>query len=382
MKHVIIRELRRMRSDSIYLLSVLLIPCCCVIFFLTLFHEGLPTALPVAVIDNDNTSLSRNFIRQVDAMQMIDITLKCENFAAAEQEMRKGNIYAFILIPRDFQAQIMTGRQPKLTFYYHNAFFIPGSLLLKDLITISAVFTAGVSLNTAQAKGISPINIMTEIQPVVVDPHLIGNPFMNYSVYMSNVIIPGLIMLMLLFITIYAVGVEMKEHTAREWLILSGKSIMKALCGKLLPYTVVFTLIMLLNDLLLFRILHFPLRGEPFTMLSATLLLVLATQALGVFLIGALPVLRKALSVAAVLGLLSVSLTGFSFPVEQMLIFIRPLANLLPLRHYFLIYQNTALNGIPFYYSLSSYVALMLFLLLPFMILIRLKKALIHNNYV
>ncbi len=382
MKKIVLRELHRMRSDIIYPLAIFAIPCFCLIFFVTLFAEGLPTKLPVAVIDNDNTFLSRNFIRQANAMQMINITQHVNNFSEAEHEMKKGNVYAFIIIPRNMQADLLTGKQPELTFYYNNAFFIPGSLLFRDLNTIAAMFTAGVTLQTAQAKGLTLKEVTTKLQPVVVDTHLIGNPFANYSVYMSNVIIPGLVLLILLFITVYAVGVELKENTSREWLHLSGGSIYKALAGKLLPYTGIFIFIMLFNDLFLFRILHFPLRGSVFTMVSASVLTVLATQSLGIFLIGAFPVLRTAMSISAVLGLLSISLTGFSFPVEKMLLFIQTWPNLLPLRHYFLIYQNTALNGVPFAYSWPSYASLMCFLLLPLIVLIRLKKALIYNDYV
>lgn len=55
--------------------------------------------------------------------------------------------------------------------------------------------------------------------------------------------------------------------------------------------------------------------------------------------------------------------------------------NLFPLRHYFLIYVDQALNGYPMIYSWMNYVALLIFMMLPFLIAHRLKEALIYYKY-
>jgi len=375
------RELNRIVSRWIYVVAALVIPILSYIFFATMFAEGLPTKLPVAVIDNDNTSLSRNLIRQMDAMQMTHIAKRLNSFDEAEHEMRKGNIYAFVIIPKDLQAEIMANRQPELTFYYNNAYFIPGGLLFKDLSLMSAMASASVGLSTGLAKGKTVEEIMGQLQPIVIDAHLIGNPYLNYSVYLSNVLMPGILQLMIILITVFAIGIELKERTSREWLRVSGKSIMVALSGKLFPYTVIFATLVIFQNVILFRVLGFPLHNNIITMLAASILFVLASQAIGIFIIGTLPVLRNALSFGAVFGILGISYSGFTFPVEQMPVEMQSLAQLFPMQHFFKIYQDSALDGASIAYYWTSYLALILFLLLPFLTIIRLKKAMIYLDY-
>ena len=79
---------------------------------------------------------------------------------------------------------------------------------------------------------------------------------------------------------------------------------------------------------------------------------------------------------------LSFSMCGLSFPAMAMHPVLQGLANLFPLRHYFLIYVDQALNGYPMIYSWINYVALLIFMMLPFFVVHRLKEALIYYKYV
>ena len=82
------------------------------------------------------------------------------------------------------------------------------------------------------------------------------------------------------------------------------------------------------------------------------------------------------------MGVLSFSMCGLSFPAMAMHPVLQGLANLFPLRHYFLIYVDQALNGYPMIYSWINYVALLIFMMLPFFVVHRLKEALIYYKYV
>lgn len=88
--------------------------------------------------------------------------------------------------------------------------------------------------------------------------------------------------------------------------------------------------------------------------------LVLASQGMGILMIGTLPTLRLGLSFASLWGVLSFSMCGLSFPAMGMHPVLQALANLFPLRHYFLIYVDQALNGYPMIYSWVNYVALLI----------------------
>lgn len=189
-------------------------------------------------------------------------------------------------------------------------------------------------------------------------------------------------MLLISLMTVYAVGSEVKYNTARYWLDRSNHSILLALTAKLLPYTLAFTVIGLFCDFYLYGVLKFPCNGGLLPTAFLTLCMVLAAQALGLIFFSLIPTLRMALSICCLWGVVSFSVCGFSFPKMAMNGPVQALTNLFPLRHYFLIYASQTLDGNGIIYSFESYAALFVFMLLPFVLMIRLKRNLIHSYYV
>lgn len=379
---IALREIKRMLSHRLYFFCMLGAPLICVVFFLSLMREGLPANLPVAMVDMDNTSASRNLVRQLDAFSQTRITRDCSSFSEARLAMQKGEIYGIYYIPEGFSVDAASGKQPGLSFYTNGAFLIPASLLFRDMKTMSVLAGASVGLQTGTAKGLPLSQIMGQLQPIVVDTHALGNPWLNYSVYLNNTILPGVLQLMIFLVTVYCIGIEIKQDTAVRWLEMGRGCLFKSLLGKLLPHTLVFTLVGFMICAVLYGYNAFPLQSGWLPMLGAMFLLVIASQAVGVFMIGVLPTLRLGLSFASLFGMLSFSIVGFSFPVLGMAPAIQALSRLFPLRHYFLIYVDQALNGRDLYFSLASYLWLAAFLILPFLIGKNLKKALLYMKYI
>ena len=69
------REIFRICKDPVYFFCMLVAPTICVVFFLSLMKEGLPTDMPVAVVDLDGSSNSRNLARQLDAFEQTKVML-------------------------------------------------------------------------------------------------------------------------------------------------------------------------------------------------------------------------------------------------------------------------------------------------------------------
>ena len=169
---------------------------------------------------------------------------------------------------------------------------------------------------------------------------------------------------------------------AKEWIQLSGNNIFVAVTGKLFPHTFIFFLTALFYNVYLYEYLHFPNHDGFGSMLLASLSLILASQSLGLFFACLLPSPRWSMSIASLWGVVSFSISGFSFPIEGMSGITQTLTNLFPLRHYFMIYCNQALLGYPISYSSYHYAALLLFCLLPLLFMKRLKKTLEHYPYI
>ena len=376
------RECRRLVSRPLYLFCMVIAPLFCYVFFTTLMDSGLPLNLPAGVVDLDNTATSRNIVRNLDAFEQTKVAAHYASVAEARIAMQRGEIYGFFYIPEGTSAQAQSQRQPTVSFYVNYAYLIAGSLLFRDMKMMAELASGAATRSVLLAKGATEAQAMAYIQPIVIDTHALSNPWLNYSVYLCNTLVPGVLMLLIFMVTAYAIGVEIKDRTAREWLRLSNNSIYVALAGKLLPHTAVFFLMGVLYNVYLYGFLHFPCNSGIGPMLLATLCLVLASQACGIVMIGTLPTLRLGLSFASLWGVISFSISGFSYPVTAMHPVLQALSNLFPLRHYFLIYVDQALNGYSMAYSWINYVALLVFMFLPFLVMRRLKEALVYYKYI
>lgn len=376
------REVLRIAVRPLYLFCMIIAPVFCYLFFTTLMANGLPTDLPAGVVDLDNTSTTRNIIRNLDAFQQTHIVAHYPSVMEARKAIQRGEIYSFYYIPEGTTEATLASRQPKVSFYVNYSYLIAGSLLYKDQRTISELAAGAVGRATLYAKGATEDQAMAFLQPIVIDTHALNNPWLNYSVYLCNTLFPGILMLLIFLTTIYTLGEEVKNGTGRELMRLADNSITKVLIGKLLPHTLVFFVIAVFYNVYLYGYLHYPCHSGIFPMLLAGLLLVLSSQAFGVFLFGLFGSFRLALSAASLWGVISFSISGFTFPVMAMHPTLQALCILFPLRHYYLLYVNFALNGYPLIYAWQAVAALLVFLLLPFLVLKKLRTILLQYVYV
>ena len=150
---IMVRELRRLVSRPLYLCCMVAAPLLCCLFFTTLMYEGLPKDMPVGVVDEDNTSTTREILRNMDAFSQVHLTEDYASVSEARRAMQQGKIYAFYYIPEGTTEKILSSRQPTVSFYTNNSLLIAGSLIYRDLRTMSVLANASVGLQTLQAKG-------------------------------------------------------------------------------------------------------------------------------------------------------------------------------------------------------------------------------------
>lgn len=377
---VVRRELRIMRNRPIYLLGSVVTVAFCAIFFLTFLKQGLPHDLPIGIVDLDNSSLSRNFARQLDATQLGKV-LKYDSFAEAREDMQSGKITAVCVIPAGMYADVQASRRPTFTYYLNGLYFVGGALSYKNILTMINLADGAVQREVLRAKGVNEDAIMGRIQPVNVDVHQIGNQYTNYGYYLTNIFLPGVLALTVVIILIYSLGAELKYGTSRHLLSTAGGSMYNALFGKLVVYTTLFSVIGLILILLMYDWMHFPIKGSIWNMFLAIVLLVLASESVAIFIIGLLPIPRLALSIGALYSVLAFSMSGFTLPVETMPPYIQGLAEAFPLRHYFLFYSREVIFGTGFAGWWQEVIHLLIFLLLPSLVIYRLKGAYVRQNF-
>lgn len=376
------RELAAFSHRPIFLITMFVAPLGFLWLFTSLMQAGLPTKLPAALVDEDDTHITRQLTRILGTMEETHFVMQTKSFTEARQAMQRGEIYAIFRIPKGTTEAALTQRQPVISFYTNDSYYIAASLLMKDMRKMGEMAGLAMTRATMRARGFRDDQIMGTLQPIVIESHPLGNSYLNYSVVLSNLIVPGLLMLVAMLTTSYSLGNEWKRGRQKYLYALGRGNVGAIIIGKLLPQTALYTLIFWLIDLVFYSYLQFPCQcGIPRMMLWG-FLAVLASQGFGLLMFEAFPSqMRMAMSACSLLGVMQFSLAGFSFPVSAMDVPFQWLSNIFPLHHYFLIYVNQCLNGYSISYAWANVAALVGISLLPHLFSFRLKDALLHKEY-
>ena len=376
------RELLILRENHIYGFCMVLFPVLMIFFFTSLMDDGLPTSMPVGIVDLDNTSTSRSLSRRLDGFQMSEVVAHYPSVAEARNAIQKGEIYGFLYIPKGTTENLLASRQPKISYYYSYTTLAAGALLMKDLKTISTLGSAAVGQATMRAKGFTDQQIQTFLQPIKIDLHQIANPWTSYNAYLSTVVVPGVIMLFIFLISAYSLGTEMKFNSAKNWMAMADNRIFVAMVGKFLPQTLIWLAIVFGYEYYVFFVLKFPHLGSSWMLVLLGLMQVLCAQGFGIFAFGLMPSLRMSMSICSLWAVLSFSMAGNAFPVMGMDGPLQSLSWLFPLRHYYMIYQITILNGYPLIEAWFHFAALAAFMLLPWLVIGKIKNAMLTYVYI
>ena len=364
------RELRRMASRRIYWVTSLVLPLFSLVFMATIFGNGQMQNLPIGVVDTENTSASRNIIRMGDATHTLRITHQYANETEAKKTVQKKDVYGYLLIEEGI-----------LCYYYHNAMLSVGGEIHSTLESLLKQVSVTPLVTEAIGLGEEEADIVSFLMPTSETEFPTYNHFRNYAVYLTQPFFFVFLQVLLLLVTTYALGSESKFGTSDEWLQSARGNIGIAVLGKLLPYTFIFILMGVLANVVFFQWIQIPLPGSLWTINGMTILFVCATQALALFLYSLFPVLSLIISVVSMIGSLGATLSGVTFPVVFMDTPVYWASFFFPIRHFMEVVQSLLYLEASFADYWTSLVALLLFLLLPILLLPRLKNALTTHRY-
>ena len=366
------RELRRIIHRPIYWVASIVLPLFSLVFMATIFGTGQMTDLPVGVVDAENTPASRHIIRMVDATPGLQVIRHYSNETEAREAMQRKEIYGYLYIPAKLTA---------LCYYYHNAMLSVGGELHSTFETLLQQVSVTPIVKEAIGLGENEATLTSFLMPIAEKELPTFNDTRNYAVYLSQPFFFVFLQILLLLVTTYALGSESKFGTSDEWLHTAQGNIGVAVLGKLLPYTGIFIVTSMLGNAVFFGWMQSPISTSLWTIQGTTILFILATQALALFLYAIFPALSLIISVVSMVGSLGATLAGVTFPVAFMDGPVYVASYLFPIRHFIEVVDSLLyLDGTFTDYGMNI-VLLLLFILLPLLLLPRLKHALITHNY-
>ncbi len=356
------REAERLVSSRYALVLLVLLPLAGLSLVTAIFWNRLPSDLPVAVVDADRSVLSRRLVRMVDATKSMRVTGPFASPAEAFDEVLSARAYGVLTIPAHLERDVKRGAAPSVALHYNALTMIPGAILKRDMKATVGTLSAGIEIQARKALGETPDVAALRFEPVRSLRGALFNPGLDYFGFLGPALIPTLLSIFVLVGAVHSLGIELRDGTAGEWLEAGG-SATRAVAGTLFPQTLHFTALGLLAVAVPFRLLDTPLRGSPALVALATLLFVLACQAMGLLIVALAANLRLASSAAAFYGGPAFAFTGVTFPTFGMPLAAKVWGALLPLTHYLELLLSQATRGAPPSTALGPLAALSAFVL-------------------
>ncbi len=248
---VLRREIHRVARQPMYWLLTVILPIVAFAFFAVLLYKGVARDIPIAVVDQDNSTLSRKVTQMIDATPTAWVAYGVQGMEEAERLMLQGKVMGIVLIPDFFEKNILNNSQTHLKSYLTGTNITVNGLLAKDLQTTVTTFTAGIQLQLLMKQGLTEKQAMAQLMPVRFDKHVLFNPHINYGYYLSPSFMPMMLLIFTIMATIFVIGTELKNGTAREWYDTAGGSVFAAYAGKILPITVI---MFLMSELMLLHL--------------------------------------------------------------------------------------------------------------------------------
>lgn len=376
------RGLVQLVRRPMYFLMMVIVPLLGSWALLDLMKGGVIREVPVGVVDLDDSELSRRLLRNLNAFQQVDIRYQYKDFKEAKWAVQRGEILGFYYVPADLQQRALSGRSPEVSYYINYSYFPAASMQYKGFKTISLLTNGGIVQTVLRTVGLPQESVMATLQPYVAHSHAPGNPWLNYDFYLNLSFVPCLFSLIILLVTAFTLGTELKSGLCRQWLAVAGDNMVLALTGKLIPHTVLFTAVGWLIQWLMFVVYELPLNCNPWHMLLAMPLLVMANQGFAVLMFCFTPNFRFGSTLCTLMGMLSFSFCAFSLPEEAMYPWVAAIGYMVPIKYYFLLSVDQALNGIDLYYSRVYYAMLGVFIILPLVLSWRIKRECMNPIYV
>ncbi len=375
------REMERISSKWALIMVTFIGPLLAFLLIMWIFSNNVPRDLPLAVVDNDHTSLSRLISRMADATSIAASDRSYISLEDARNAMLKGKVDAILFIPKSTEKEILKAQSSTLVLYLNNANVVKSGLINSGIRKALGTLSAGIKLKKQLQQGKTQHQAMAGILPIQLHSVVLFNPFISYSYFLTLGLMPVILIVFTLLGTTHAIGSELLRGSGPKWLEAANGNIVYALLGKILPYTLIFTLIAVFMNVILFYNLGLPLHGKLHIILVSEFLLILSYQFLSIFMLGLFSNLRLCLSVGSAYSMLALTYSGLTFPVTAMPAFAQAFANIFPFTYWLKIFVGQTLRGEPAANSIAPMYVLWAFILLGMLFIPRLKHLLLNKEH-
>ena len=235
-------ELRNVFKDQGVMMFLVLVPIAYPLLYSWIYNNEVTHEVPVAIVDNSHSQMSREFTRMLDASPDTRVAVRCKSLAEAKDRVGRGEAYGVVYFPEDFQTKLNRMEQTHVGVYCDMSLMLAYKAIFQTCTAIQGNLNSKIQIELAGNYTNRENEISTK--PLDFDEVAIFNNTAGYG----NFIIPGV--LMLIIQQTLLLGVGMAAGTARErnnygFLVpieRHYRGVMRIVWGKALAYFMIYTL--------------------------------------------------------------------------------------------------------------------------------------------
>lgn len=315
------KEIRRSRRKAVIHWLTWCFPLLLFILLSGNFSEGTLLDMPVAVVDHDNSSLSRELIRKLDAGSHAKLVEWPGGLPESLEKLRQVQAYGLLYLAPDFEKQVLAGKQPNVVFYYNALFYAGGLYSTQDFTGLMTTLNSDYRSLVAQRIG----KTVPTLPKLSLAYHSLFNASGSYIYYQQFAATIHLIQLFVVTCTIYVMS--------RSKPLVLSRSFGASLLGKMAPYTLIYTVMLMAEIALLIGLSGARLVGNPFYLFAVGFFYIIAAQSLGLLLFSFTQTSITAYTLMGMLVSIAMTFSGLSVPELSMPLPAQIIANLEPLTH-------------------------------------------------
>lgn len=269
-------EMRRIFHDEGMVLFFIVLPLSYPILYSWVYNNEVVRDVPVVVVDDSRSQLSREFIRLCDGTADVEIVGYAADMDEARRMVGEQKVRGIYHIPSDFAIRVNRGEQSPIAVYTDMSLMLNYKAIFQTATSVSTAMNSKIQIKLAGNHTDREDEITTT--PLVFHEIAIFNPTGGYG----NFILPAVLILILQQVLILGVG--LMAGTSREngyyaeYCNLKARGIgtLGTLTGKSLCYFMLFALICLYLTVIVPRLFSFVSLAQPMDLLAVMLPFVLA----------------------------------------------------------------------------------------------------------
>ncbi|WP_158837220.1 ABC transporter permease [Polaribacter sp. L3A8] len=331
-KHTFATEWNGIKSDKAVVSTFLSVTLIILVVYTYIYSNQIIKEVPVAIVNQDGTRMSRDYIAMLAATEGTKTITTFTDLEAAKVAYYSRNVQGIVIVPKNFENNIRSGRQTTITTFSDAANMLFYKRVLGDVTKVNGYFSAGISIKKEMAKGVSFDEAQKNYTPIKAISTSLFNTNSGYATYLIPMLTALIIQLVLLMgIGLLSGSRREAKSTHKEFpRILHKGGVVSVLLAKACLYTLIYIVIIPVQVGVVYTLFGIPVRSSLLSIYVFIIPYIFSVVFLGISISSFFKRREDSIVFLVLISIPSLMLSGLSFPAEGFSNFYKFISEIIP----------------------------------------------------